>query len=159
LISIRSDHRISEFYLLLEWRDTFIPSSRNPRQFQKCTHFSRKSYHERTTMDLTLKPLLKHRPEVELLIWCNTWWSAQTLAGYVFGSLNNILVAHIERRIMGTVDELIRHSVSRIKCIHFVSNVADAAKRLFQMGEIESPFYIRLARCWSTLCFSDSLGF
>ena len=42
---------------------------------------------------------------------------AMTLA-----SLNNILVAHIESEVSGTIDEHIRHSVSKLSHIHFVSN-------------------------------------
>jgi UDP-N-acetylglucosamine 2-epimerase (hydrolysing) len=63
------------------------------------------------------------------------------LAGAIVGSLNNILVAHIEGgELSGTVDELIRHSVSKLSHIHFVSN-AEAAKRLLQMGETESSIF------------------
>lgn len=67
----------------------------------------------------------------------------ETLAGAIVGALNNVLVAHIEGgEISGTVDELIRHSVSKLSHIHFVSNAA-AAKRLVQMGELtESVFEI-----------------
>ena len=67
----------------------------------------------------------------------------ETLAGAIAGALNNVLVAHIEGgEISGTVDELIRHSVSKLSHIHFVSNNV-AAKRLKQMGEItESIFEI-----------------
>ncbi|WP_163400273.1 UDP-N-acetylglucosamine 2-epimerase [Flavobacterium fluviatile] len=67
----------------------------------------------------------------------------ETLAGAIVGSLNNILVSHIEGgEISGTVDELIRHSVSKLSHIHFVSN-KEAEKRLIQMGEIkESVFTI-----------------
>ncbi|WP_291102551.1 MULTISPECIES: UDP-N-acetylglucosamine 2-epimerase [unclassified Flavobacterium] len=65
----------------------------------------------------------------------------ETLAGAIVGSLNNILVAHIEGgEISGTVDELIRHSVSKLSHIHFVSN-DQAAKRLKQMGEIKSSIF------------------
>jgi len=65
----------------------------------------------------------------------------ETLAGAIVGSLNNILVAHIEGgELSGTVDELIRHSVSKLSHIHFVSN-EDASKRLLQMGEIESSIF------------------
>jgi len=50
-------------------------------------------------------------------------------------------VAHIEGgELSGTVDELIRHSVSKLSHIHFVSN-AKAAKRLSQMGEIKSSIF------------------
>ena len=59
----------------------------------------------------------------------------ETLAGAIVGTLNNILVAHIEGgELSGTVDELIRHSVSKLAHIHFVAN-AKAADRLKQLGE------------------------
>ncbi len=65
----------------------------------------------------------------------------EALAGAIVGSLNNVLVAHIEGgEISGTVDELIRHSVSKLSHIHLVSNEI-AKKRLVQMGELESSVY------------------
>lgn len=80
----------------------------------------------------------------------------ETLAGAIVGSLNNILVAHIEGgEISGTVDELIRHSVSKLSHIHFVSN-EEAQKRLVQMGEIkESVFTIGSPDI--DIMFSDNL--
>lgn len=66
----------------------------------------------------------------------------EALAGAIVGSLNNVLVAHIEGgEISGTVDELIRHSVSKLSHIHLVSNDL-AKKRLIQMGELDSSVYI-----------------
>jgi UDP-N-acetylglucosamine 2-epimerase (hydrolysing) len=66
----------------------------------------------------------------------------EALAGAIVGSLNNVLVAHIEGgEVSGTVDELIRHSVSKLSHIHLVSN-GIAQKRLIQMGELESSIYI-----------------
>jgi UDP-N-acetylglucosamine 2-epimerase (hydrolysing) len=67
----------------------------------------------------------------------------EALAGAIVGSLNNILVAHIEGgEKSGTVDEIIRHSVSKLSHIHFVSN-REAKNRLIQMGESnESTFII-----------------
>ena len=66
----------------------------------------------------------------------------ETLAGAIVGSLNNYLVAHIEGgEISGTVDELIRHSVSKLSHIHFVSN-EEAEKRLIQLGEIEESIFV-----------------
>jgi UDP-N-acetylglucosamine 2-epimerase (hydrolysing) len=60
----------------------------------------------------------------------------ETLAGSIVGSLNNILVAHIEGgEVSGTIDELIRHATSKMSHLHFVSNDA-AKKRLEQMGEL-----------------------
>lgn len=66
----------------------------------------------------------------------------EALAGAIVGSLNNILVAHIEGgEISGTIDELIRHSVSKLSHIHMVSN-DEAKKRLIQMGELNDAVYV-----------------
>ena len=65
----------------------------------------------------------------------------EALAGAIVGSLNNILVTHIEGgELSGTVDELIRHAVSKLSHIHFVSN-ADAKERLGKMGEDEGAIF------------------
>lgn len=67
---------------------------------------------------------------------------AEALAGAIVGSLNNILVAHIEGgEVSGTIDELIRHSVSKMAHLHLVSN-EQAGKRLVQMGELQSSINI-----------------
>lgn len=59
----------------------------------------------------------------------------EAMAGAIVGSLNNTLVAHIEGgEVSGTIDELIRHSVSKLSHIHLTSN-EEANKRLIQMGE------------------------
>lgn len=59
----------------------------------------------------------------------------EALAGAVVGALRNILVAHVEGgEVSGTVDELIRHAVTKMSHIHFVAN-SDAARRLLQLGE------------------------
>jgi UDP-N-acetylglucosamine 2-epimerase (hydrolysing) len=59
----------------------------------------------------------------------------ETLAAAIAGALNNILVAHVEGgEVSGTIDELLRHSVSKLSHLHFVSN-DEARTRLVQMGE------------------------
>jgi UDP-N-acetylglucosamine 2-epimerase (hydrolysing) len=67
----------------------------------------------------------------------------EALAGAIVGAFNNILVAHIEGgEVSGTVDELIRHAISKLSHAHFVSNEG-ARRRLVQMGEkTESVFVI-----------------
>ena len=65
----------------------------------------------------------------------------ETLAAAIVGALNNILTAHIEGgERSGTVDELIRHSVTKLSHIHFVAN-SEAAARLRQMGEAPGAIY------------------
>ncbi|PMH45975.1 UDP-N-acetyl-D-glucosamine 2-epimerase, UDP-hydrolysing [Vibrio sp. 10N.286.49.B3] len=66
----------------------------------------------------------------------------EAMAGAIVGALNNILVAHIEGgEVSGTIDELIRHSVSKMSHLHFVSN--DRAKeRLLQLGENKNSIHV-----------------
>lgn len=66
----------------------------------------------------------------------------EALAGATVGALNNILVAHIEGgELSGTVDELIRHAVSKLSHIHFVAN-EEAQIRLLQMGENRRSIFV-----------------
>lgn len=66
----------------------------------------------------------------------------EALAGAIVGALNNILVAHIEGgEVSGTIDELIRHAVSKMSHTHFVSNDT-AKKRLIQMGELSQNIFV-----------------
>lgn len=59
----------------------------------------------------------------------------EALAGAIVGSLNNILVSHIEGgELSGTIDETMRHAITKLSHIHFVANTI-AKKRLVQLGE------------------------
>lgn len=111
---------------------------KNVHTFENHTH--------ETTMDLTLAKTIEglssycKRVNPDLIVVHGD--RVETLAGAVVGALNNVLVAHIEGgELSGTVDELIRHSVSKLSHIHLVSN-DDAAKRLIQMGEIENSIFV-----------------
>lgn len=66
----------------------------------------------------------------------------EALAGAIVGAFNNIYVAHIEGgEISGTIDESIRHAISKLSHFHFVSSEI-AKERLIQMGENKSNIYI-----------------
>ncbi len=66
----------------------------------------------------------------------------EALAGAIVGALNNIRVAHVEGgEVSGTIDESIRHAISKFSHIHFVAN-EEAKKRLIQLGEETSNVYI-----------------
>ena len=66
----------------------------------------------------------------------------EALAGAIVGSFQNILVTHIEGgEISGTIDEKIRHSISKLSNFHFVANNI-AKKRLIQMGENEKNIFV-----------------
>ena len=65
----------------------------------------------------------------------------EALATASVAMLNRILIAHIEGgEISGTVDEVIRHAVSKISNRHFTSN-AESRSRLIQLGENPQHIY------------------
>lgn len=73
----------------------------------------------------------EHRPDM-LVVHGDR---VEALAGAIVGSFQNILVAHIEGgEVSGTIDGLIRHSISKLSHLHFVAN-NEAADRLRQLGE------------------------
>lgn len=132
---------VTGMHLQEEYGYTLVEINRcgykNIHTFQNHTHES--------TMDLTLAKTIEGlsayvktiQPDMIVVHGDRV----ETLAGAIVGSLNNILVAHIEGgELSGTIDELIRHSVSKLSHIHFVSN-NDAKKRLVQMGEIQSSIF------------------
>ncbi|MEY2692451.1 MAG: hypothetical protein RIT03_841 [Bacteroidota bacterium] len=117
-------------------------------EIQRCQftniHTFENHTHE-TTMDLTLAKTIEgfsaYCKEIQPDLIVVHGDRVETLAGAIVGSLNNFLVAHIEGgELSGTIDELIRHSVSKLSHLHFVSN-AEAAKRLLQMGEATNSIF------------------
>lgn len=59
----------------------------------------------------------------------------EALAGAIVSSINNTLVAHIEGgEISGTIDESIRHAISKFSHIHFTSD-EESKQRLIKLGE------------------------
>ncbi|MGM0582191.1 MAG: UDP-N-acetylglucosamine 2-epimerase [Bacteroidota bacterium] len=65
----------------------------------------------------------------------------EALAGASVGALRNIKVAHVEGgEISGTIDELLRHSITKLSHIHFVAS-DKARKRLIQLGEVKESIF------------------
>ena len=65
----------------------------------------------------------------------------EALAGAIVGSMNNILVSHIEGgEVSGTIDEMIRHAVTKMAHLHFVSN-DEAKTRAIQLGEPDDKIF------------------
>ena len=66
----------------------------------------------------------------------------EPLACAISSILMNFKVAHIEGgEVSGTVDEIIRHSISKLAHLHLVTNKF-AKKRLLQMGEEKKSIHI-----------------
>lgn len=148
LIQILENHQdfavfvfVTGMHLQKEYGYTLLEIERcgfsNIHTFENHTH--------ETTMDLTLaktiqglSEFVKERSPDMIVIHGDR---VEALAGAIVGSLNNILVAHIEGgEISGTIDELIRHSTSKMSHVHFVSN-GHAQKRLIQMGELDNSIF------------------
>ena len=124
----------------------------NIHTFQNHTH--------ETTMDLTLAKTIEglsaYVKECKPNMIVIHGDRVEALAGAIVGSLNNILVSHIEGgEVSGTIDELIRHSTSKMSHIHFVSN-KQAKKRLIQMGELDESIFT-IGSPDVDIMFSDSL--
>ena len=65
----------------------------------------------------------------------------EALASALVGSLNHILTAHIEGgEVSGTIDDTIRHAVTKLSHIHFVGSSA-AKNRVAKMGEIKKHIF------------------
>jgi len=66
----------------------------------------------------------------------------EALAGAIVGAFNNIRVAHIEGgEVSGTIDESIRHAITKFSHIHLVSNL-EAKERVIQLGEDPANIHI-----------------
>lgn len=89
---------------------------------------------------ITMLSRLTHEVDPHLIIVHGD--RLEALAGATVGALSNRLVCHIEGgELSGTVDDLIRHSISKLSHIHMVAN-DEAKRRLIQMGEDESRIYV-----------------
>jgi UDP-hydrolysing UDP-N-acetyl-D-glucosamine 2-epimerase len=148
LIQILEDHPEFEVFVFVTGMHLQEVYGYTLIEIERCNFknvFTFENHTHETTMDLTLAKTIEG-----LSAYCKTIKPdmivvhgdrVETLAGAIVGSLNNTLVAHIEGgELSGTVDELIRHSVSKLSHIHFVSN-KEAEKRLIQMGEIKESIY------------------
>ena len=133
---------VTGMHMLEEYGYTLI-------EVQRCGFPNIETFNNHTdeaTMDLTLGKTIqgfsafvnKIRPDLIVVHGDRV----EALAGAIVGSLNNILVSHIEGgEVSGTIDELIRHSTSKMSHIHFVANQL-AEKRLIQMGELSDSIEI-----------------
>ncbi|WP_412560344.1 UDP-N-acetylglucosamine 2-epimerase [Winogradskyella sp. MIT101101] len=132
---------VTGMHLLEEYGYTVI-------EVERCGFKNISKFHNHTdeaTMDLTLAKTIngfsKYIKGIQPDLIVVHGDRVEALAGAIVGSLNNILVAHIEGgELSGTIDELIRHSVSKLSHIHYTSN-DEARKRLIQMGELEHSIF------------------
>ncbi len=114
----------------------------NIKNIFKFKNQKEKNYSMTESLSLTINGLIKHlkKNKTDLVIIHGDRMEA--LAGAIVGIFNNIHVGHIEGgEISGTIDESIRHSVSKLSHFHFVSN-EQSKKRLIQMGEFKDTIFV-----------------
>ncbi|MDG2356757.1 MAG: UDP-N-acetylglucosamine 2-epimerase [Polaribacter sp.] len=149
LIQILENHQEFEPYIFVTGMHLIEKYGYTAIEIERCNFSNVSTYSNQTnetTMDLTLAKTIEGFSEYikcinpDLIVVHGD--RVEALAGAIVGSLNNILVAHIEGgEVSGTIDELIRHSISKMSHLHYVSNT-DAQKRLIQMGEMESSIRV-----------------
>jgi UDP-N-acetylglucosamine 2-epimerase (hydrolysing) len=67
----------------------------------------------------------------------------EALAGAISSSLNNILTLHIEGgELSGTIDEHLRHSISKLSHLHAVSNMLAKKRLIHKLGESSSSIFV-----------------
>ncbi|MFT4576410.1 MAG: UDP-N-acetylglucosamine 2-epimerase (hydrolyzing), partial [Polaribacter sp.] len=149
LIQILENHNEFEAHVFVTGMHLLEKYGKTIIEVEKCKFsniYSFENHTDEATMDLTLAKTIegfsKYIKEVNPDLVVVHGDRVEALAGAIVGSLNNILVAHIEGgEISGTIDELIRHSVSKLSHLHLVSNL-DAKRRLLQMGELDSSVFV-----------------
>ncbi|MFQ5923259.1 MAG: UDP-N-acetylglucosamine 2-epimerase, partial [Anaerolineales bacterium] len=66
----------------------------------------------------------------------------ETMATAIAGSYMNIPVAHVQGgEVTGSIDEKVRHAVTKMSNLHFVAN-QNAAERVIRMGEDPSTVFV-----------------
>ncbi|MDC0006377.1 UDP-N-acetylglucosamine 2-epimerase [Winogradskyella sp.] len=148
LISVLESHANFEPYLFVTGMHLLHEYGYTLLEVERCGYKHIHTFNNHThesTMDLTLAKTIEgfsayvKSTKPDLIVVHGD--RVEALAGAIVGSLNNILVAHIEGgEISGTIDELIRHSVSKLSHIHYTSN-DEAKKRLLQMGEVPESIH------------------
>ena len=110
---------------------------------QNCYRFNNQS--NGTSMDIVLANTIKginkfvSNNHTDLIVVHGD--RVESLAGAITGCLNNIKIAHIEGgEISGTIDEILRHSISKLSHLHFVTNKI-AKRRLEQIGELKNNIF------------------
>ena len=112
--------------MLSKYGSTYIQVVNENRKSSKIKLFKNQTNKEesasvifaRTVNDFT-KYILRVEPDL-LLVHGDRF---EALAAAVSGCANNILVGHIEGgELSGNIDEHLRHAISKLSHIHFVSN-------------------------------------
>jgi UDP-N-acetylglucosamine 2-epimerase (hydrolysing) len=133
---------ITGMHLLEDFGSTYIEVEENFPEI--CYRLPNSALGEKQDLILarTITQLHEHLDEYKYDLFVIHGDRIETLAGATAALLNNIPSAHIEGgELSGTVDEMLRHAITKLSTFHLVSN-EKAKKRIRQMGEAESSIFI-----------------
>lgn len=108
--------------------------------------FKFENYFSGDTMDVTLSKTILGVSRI-IMEWQPTHVvihgdRVEALAGAIASSLNNLVTVHVEGgELSGTIDESIRHAVTKLSLVHLVSNT-ESAMRVQKMGEDPNNIHI-----------------
>lgn len=148
LIKILEDHKAFETHVFVTGMHMLDAYGYTLIEVERCGFSNISTFNNHTheaSMDLTLAKTITGFSEFvkitkpDLIVIHGD--RVEALAGSIVGSLNNILVAHVEGgELSGTIDELLRHATSKMSHIHFVAN-HKAKSLLKQMGELPESIH------------------
>lgn len=148
LIQILENHQYFEVFVFVTGMHLQKDYGYTLLEIERCEFtnvYTFENHTHETTMDLTLAKTIEGLSsfvkdcDPDMIVIHGD--RVEALAGAIVGSLNNILVSHLEGgEVSGTIDELIRHSTSKMSHVHFVSNEL-AKNRLMQMGELSESIF------------------
>ena len=111
---------------------------KNLRIFNNQDHFSSMNKMLINTIRGFTEFLEKEKPDLVILHGDRI----EPLGCAISSVLANVKIAHVEGgEVSGTVDEILRHAISKLAHIHFVSNQT-ARRRLLQMGEDKKNIFV-----------------
>ena len=117
------------------------------KKFSKKYLYKFKNYSKNETQDLILAKtiqgfsiyLKKIKPDLVVVHGDRV----EALAGAISASLNNILTLHIEGgELSGTIDEHLRHSISKLSHLHIVSNLQAKKRLVYKLGESSRNIFV-----------------
>ena len=135
---------VTGMHMLSKYGGTYIQIKKENKSFANITLY-KNQYTDTETTGIVFgrtisnfsKYLLKVKPDM-VLVHGDRY---ESLAAAISASSINILVGHIEGgELSGNIDEHLRHAISKLSNLHFVSN-KNAKKNLIQMGEKNSTIF------------------
>ena len=136
-IIITGSHLLEEYGHTIDHIKKDFPTKRLIKFPNQKFNDSAKYIFEKTTIGLN-KIIKKNKFDLAIIHGDRV----ETLAAASIFMINRVKIAHIEGgELSGTIDEMIRHAISKMSNIHFVTN-STAKKVLINSGELKQNIFV-----------------